>query len=70
MQDKRWSPKRNPFDREVGQIVYDIMHEETTQDATETAESGAAFDIANLFSKLSKKDSARINLRAEFLIMS
>ena len=52
MQNKRWNPKRNPFDREVGQMVYDIMHEETTQDATETAESGAAFDIANLFSKL------------------
>lgn len=52
LQDKRWSPKRNPFDREVGQMVYDIMHEETTQDATETAESGEAFDIANLFSKL------------------
>ena len=52
LQDKRFKPKDNPFDREVGQMVYDIMHEETTQDATETAESGAVFDIANLFSKL------------------
>lgn len=52
LQDKRFKPKDNPFDREVGQMVYDIMHEETTQDDIETAESGAAFDIANLFSKM------------------
>lgn len=52
LQNKSWKPYRNPFNREVGQMVYDIMHEETAQNDTETAESGAVFDIANLFSKV------------------
>lgn len=52
LQDKRFKPKDNPFDREVGQMVYDYLTSEDPKDAVETAESGTAFDIANLFSKV------------------
>lgn len=52
LQNKSWKPYRNPFDREVGQMVYDYMAAEDPAEAAATAESGEAFDIASLFSKL------------------
>jgi len=48
LQDKRWGPKNNPFDREVGQMVYDILTAEDPEDAVVTAESGTGFDVASL----------------------
>lgn len=52
LQDKRWSPKRNPFDKEVGQMVYEILTAEDSDEASMTAKSGAAFDLGSLFSKM------------------
>lgn len=52
IQNKSWKPYRNPFDKEVGQMVYDYMTAEDPTEAVETAESGMAFDTANLFSKV------------------
>lgn len=46
LQNKSWKPNRNPFDREVGQMVYDIL---TAEDPDTTVESGLALDLANLF---------------------
>lgn len=52
LQDKRWKPKSNPFDREVGQMVYDILTAEDPAEAVEKAESGEAYDLANLLASL------------------
>lgn len=52
LQNKSWKPYRNPFDREVGQMVYDYLTAEDPAEAAATAESGMAFDITNLFAKL------------------
>lgn len=46
LQNKSWKPNRNPFDKEVGQMVYDIL---TAEDSDTTVESGLALDLANLF---------------------
>ena len=48
LQDKRWSPKRNPFDREVGQMVYDILTAEDPEDAAAGADGGNGFDVGSL----------------------
>lgn len=52
LQNKSWKPYRNPFDREVGQMVYDILTAEDPAEASATAGSGAAFDLSSLFSKM------------------
>lgn len=51
LQNKSWKPKRNPFDREVGQMVYDIMTAEDPTEAATTAKIGKGIDFGSLFSK-------------------
>lgn len=51
LQDKRFKPKDNPFDREVGQMVYDIMTAEDPSEAATTTGSGAVFDLLDLLVK-------------------
>ena len=41
-------PSRNPFDREVGQMVYDILTAEDPENTVATAESGTGFEVASL----------------------
>jgi len=47
LQDKRFKPKDNPFDREVGRMVYDILTAEEPSDAT-TSEGANGFDVGSL----------------------
>ena len=51
LQNKSWKPKRNPFDREVGQMVYDIMTAEDPVEAAATTGSGVVFDLMDLLVK-------------------
>jgi len=52
LQNKSWKPKSNPFDREVGQMVYDILTAEDPAEAVEKAESGETYDLASLLASL------------------
>ena len=47
LQNKSWKPNRNPFDREVGQMVYDILTAEGSADAA-TYEGVNGFDVGSL----------------------
>ena len=37
LQNKSWKPKNNPYDREVGQQVYDAMHTLSDEEQVEVA---------------------------------
>lgn len=47
LQNKSWKPNRNPFDKDVGQMVYDYLTAEDPSDAA-TSEGVNGFDVGSL----------------------
>lgn len=51
LQNKIWKPNKNPFDKEVGKVVYDYLHEENEDEtpASTDGESLPALSLPGLF---------------------
>lgn len=43
--NKTWKPEDNPFDKEVGQAVYDILHRDDKSEDTNTSNAGVTINL-------------------------